>query len=316
MPPDPNPEIAVSVVVPAFNEAARLRRGFSRLEPVLADLDVEHTEFVIVDDGSSDDTAREALAVYGELPHRLVVQQPANRGKGAAVRLGVSVARGERVLAVDADMAIDPHHYRSMLDELDRADLVAGSRARDGHLRYESRTRTVAGRVFNHLVRHYTGITLVDTQCGAKAFRLGPARLLGLLGVVDGFAYDAEFFLLARRLALTVLAHPVTWEDVGGSSVHLRTAPLAMIGDLRALPRTKHVNPVVAVAADASLESIRGAARAARVQGLVIARGPEDALIVLARDGAVAATALAATLGGVLGTTDVSGLLGRAYEAV
>ena len=317
MPPDPNDAaITTTIIVPAFNEAARLRRGFGRLEPVLGDLDVEHTEFVIVDDGSTDDTAREALAVYGELPHRLVVQQPSNRGKGAAVRLGAAVARGERVLAVDADMAIDPHHYRSMLDELDRADLVAGSRARDGHIRYESLTRTLAGRVFNRLVRHYTGVTLVDTQCGAKAFRRGPARLLGLLGMVDGFAYDAEFFLLARQLGFTVLAHPVTWEDVGGSSVHLRTAPLSMIADLRALPHTNHVNPVVAVAADVSLDAVARAARTARIQGLVIARGPKDALIVLARDGAIAAAAIAAALEGRLATTDVNGLIGRSIEAV
>ncbi len=317
MPPDPNdPAIATTVIVPAFNEAARLGRGFGRLEPALDDLDVEHTEFVIVDDGSTDDTAREALAVYGDLPHHLVVQQPSNRGKGAAVRLGVAVARGERVLAVDADMAIDPRHYPTMLNELERADLVAGSRAHDGHIRYESRTRTVAGRVFNRLVRHYTGVTLVDTQCGAKAFRRGPARLLGLLGVVDGYAYDAEFFLLARQLGLTVLAHPVTWEDVRGSTVHLRSAPLSMIADLRALPRTKHVNPVVVVAADVSLDALGHAARAARVQGLVLARGPEDALIVFARDGAIAATSIAATLGGVLRTTDVAGLIGRSIEAV
>ncbi len=317
MPPDPNdPDIAVTIVVPAFNEAQRLRRGFARLQPFLEELDVEHTEFVIVDDGSTDDTAREALAVYGGLPHRLVVQQPSNRGKGAAVRLGVAVARGERVLAVDADMAIDPRHYRAMIDELDRADLVAGSRAHDGHLRYESRTRTVAGRVFNRLVRHYTGVTLVDTQCGAKAFRRGPARLLGLLGMVDGFAYDAEFFLLARRLDLTVLAHPVTWEDVGGSSVHLRSAPLAMIADLRALPRTRHVNPVVVAAADVSPESVAHAARGARVQGLVIARGAEDALIVLSRDDAIGATSIAAAIGGAVRTTDVAGLVGRAIEAV
>ena len=317
MPPDPSdPAITTTVVVPAYNEAARLGRGFARLEPVLDELDVEHTEFVIVDDGSADDTARQALVVYGELPHRLVVRQPSNRGKGAAVRLGVSVARGERILAVDADMAIDPHHYRPMLDELERADLVAGSRARNGRIRYQSLPRTVAGRVFNRLVRHYTGVELADTQCGAKAFRRGPARVLGLLGLVDGFAYDAEFFLLARQLGFSVLAHPVTWEDVGGSSVHLRSAPPAMIADLRALPRTKHVNPVVVADRDVSREAVGDAARAARVQGLVIARGPEDALIVFARDGAIGATAVAASIGATLRTTDVAELAGRAFEAV
>ncbi len=317
MPPDPNdPAIDITVVVPAFNEAARLSRGFARLEPVLGDLDPQRTEFVIVDDGSTDDTAREALAVYGALPHSLVVRQPSNRGKGAAVRLGVAVARGERILAVDADMAIDPRHYRAMVDRLDGADLVPGSRAKDGHIRYQSRARTGAGRVFNRLVRHYTGVTLVDTQCGAKAFRRAPARLLGLLGMVDGFAYDAEFFLLARQLGFTVSPYPVTWEDISGSSVHLRSAPLAMVTDLRALPRTKHVNPVVVVAPDVDRAAVERVARAARVQGLVIARGPEDALIVVARDGAVSATALAEGLGGFVRTTDLRGLVGRTVEAV
>ncbi len=102
--------LTTSLVIPAYNESLRLAAGFERLRPVLDEMDANTIEVVVVDDGSSDDTMRVANDVYGHLPHVVFVQQPQNRGKGAAVRLGISVASAPLVIATDADLSIRPVH--------------------------------------------------------------------------------------------------------------------------------------------------------------------------------------------------------------
>lgn len=309
-------EIITSIVIPAYNEAARLAPGYERLRAVLEAMGPEQTEVIVIDDGSSDETLRVAHDVYGHLAHSLVVQQPVNRGKGAAVRLGIALARGQYVVSADADMAIHPRHIPDIVTALAHCPLVPGSRVHERHIRYQSPLRTLTGGAFNILVRHYTGTTLRDTQCGCKGFQRGPARLLGLLGMIDGFAFDAELLFLAGKLGLAVEPLAVTWDDVQGSSVHIGRDSLTMLRDLRSLPRTEYRNPVVVLASDSDVEVVAAAARRIRVQGLVLARGDRDALLVLSRDGALAGRAIADELGGTLRTVGVDELRGRRLVAV
>jgi dolichyl-phosphate beta-glucosyltransferase len=308
--------LTTSLVIPAYNESLRLAAGFERLRPVLDEMDANTIEVVVVDDGSRDDTMQVAHDVYGHLPHVLFVQQPQNRGKGAAVRLGISVASAPLVIATDADLSIRPVHLPEFVVALRDSPLVPGSREQDTDDGYDTFVRTLAGRVFNLLVRHYTGTKLRDTQCGCKGFQLGPARILGLLGFYDRFVYDAEMLYLAERLGLAIRPIPVTWDDIAGSTVHVGRDSIQMIRDLRSLKRRKYENPVVDVAADVDIHAVDVAARASRVQGLVIARGSDNALVVLPRDGAVAGVGIATALGGSLRTAGLSELRGRTFDAV
>jgi dolichyl-phosphate beta-glucosyltransferase len=308
--------ITTSLVIPAYNESMRLAAGFERLRPVLDEMGPNETEVIVVDDGSTDDTMRVAHSVYGHLPHFLIVQQPENRGKGAAVRLGISVARAPFVIATDADLSIRPVHLLEFVLALRESPLVPGTREHNNDDGYDTVLRTLAGRVFNRLVRHYTGTTLRDTQCGCKGFQLGPARILGLLGFYDRFVYDAEMLYLADQLGLAIRPIPVTWDDIAGSTVHVGRDSLQMIRDLRTLRRRKYENPVVELDADVDIRAIDNAARASRVRGVVVARGVENALLVLPRDGAVAGVGIAAALGGSLRTAELTELRGRTYDAV
>jgi len=308
--------ITTSLVIPAFNESRRLAAGFERLRPVLDEMGPAQIEVVVVDDGSSDDTLRVAHAVYGHLPHVHFVQQPRNLGKGAAVRLGISVASAPFVIATDADLSIRPIHLPEFVVALRDNPLVPGSREHDTDDGYDTLLRSLASRVFNRLVRHYTGTTVRDTQCGCKGFQLGPARILGLLGFYDRFVYDAEMLYLADQLGLVIRPIPVTWDDIAGSTVHVGRDSLQMIRDLRSLRRRKYENPVVELALDVSVRALDEAARASRVRGLVVARGEHDALLVLPRDGAVAGVGIATALGGSLRTAGLAELLGRTYDAV
>lgn len=308
--------VSTSLVIPAYNESARLAAGFERLRDVLDAMDPERTQVVVVDDGSSDDTLRVAHDVYGHLPHTRFVQQPANRGKGAALRLGISVALGEKVITTDADLSIRPRYFPEFLTALTTCDVAPGARVKEGSSAYESPLRTVAGKTFNLLVRHYTGTTFRDTQCGAKGFRLGPARVLGLLGFYDRFVFDAEMLYLADRLGLSVRPLEVTWDDIAGSTVRVGRDSLQMIKDLRSLRHTRYENPVVELSRDVDVAEISPHALRARLNGLAVARGADDTLLVLSRDGAIGGAGLADALGGRLRTTRLDELRGRSFEAV
>ena len=308
--------IDVSIVIPAFNESTRLANGYDRLSPVLERMGVERCEIIVVDDGSGDDTMIRAHEVYGHLPETLFVQQPHNLGKGAALRLGMGLARGAHVITADADMAIDPSCIPTMIEHLREAPIAPGSRTEQGAIRYDSRLRTVAGGAFNRLVRHYTGTQLRDTQCGCKGFQAGAARVIALVGMIDRFAFDAELLFVADRLDLAVRPVHVTWRDVEGSSVRVGHDSFEMLRDMRGLSRTRYENPVVQTSPDVAIEPIAQAARAARVHGLAVARGADDALVVLPRDGALGGLGIAATLGGTLRVAGLDELRGRRFEAV
>jgi dolichyl-phosphate beta-glucosyltransferase len=308
--------LTTSLVIPAYNESLRLAAGFERLRPVLEAMNPEQIEVIVVDDGSRDDTMRVAHAVYGHLPHVQFVQQPDNRGKGAAVRLGISIASAPFVIATDADLSIRPIHLPDFVVALRDSPLVPGSRDQDATDGYDTFLRTLAGRVFNRFVRHYTGTNLRDTQCGCKGFQLGPARILGLLGFYDRFVYDAEMFYLADQLGLAIRPLPVTWDDIAGSTVHVGRDSIQMVRDLRSLKHRKYENPVVELDVAVDVAAVDDAARKSRVQGIVIARGTDNALAVLPRDGAVAGVGIATALGGSLRTAGLAELRGRTYDAV
>ena len=305
-----------SLVIPAFNEAARLRAGFERLRPTLEVQGDGSTEIVMVDDGSSDETMRVAHQVYGHLEHFRLVQHAHNMGKGAAVRTGLTHARYERVIVVDADMSIRPEHFPQVLDALGRAPMAPGSRARDGRIVYDTWGRSLSGSAFHALVRHYTKLSVRDTQCGCKGFRLPTGRLLSHLGMITGFAYDVELFYLARELDVPVETVPVTWDDIAGSTVRFANATRQLLRDLRGIARTRYECPVVEVGAEVGLEHVRRAALEARAAGLVVARGADSAMVITSRDSAVAAIGLAHSLGGQLRTATLAELRGRALEAV
>jgi hypothetical protein len=226
---------ALSIVVPAFNEAARLAEGVGRLTEAGAEgaVNPESTEIIVVDDGSTDRTADVASSLFSSFPDHRVLRLPENRGKGAAVRAGVRAASGRSVAYMDADMAIHPRQLPALLAALDGADVAIGSRALGRHgVAYSTRLRTFEGRAFNWAVNALTGVRLPDTQCGFKAFRAPVAHLLFGCAVVDRFAFDMEVLSLARRLDLRIAEVSVEWTDVPGSRIRPLRDPVSMLLDL------------------------------------------------------------------------------------
>ncbi|HZM57660.1 MAG TPA: dolichyl-phosphate beta-glucosyltransferase [Acidimicrobiales bacterium] len=227
--------LQLTIVVPAYNEAHRLGAGMRRFEAAVSAgaVDLERTEVVVVDDGSTDRTAQTADKLLAALPHHRVIRLPRNQGKGAAVRTGVASSRAPYTAYMDADMAIDPLAVPLLLDGLDRHDLAIGSRALpDSMVETTYVLRSLMGRFFNELVTTGTGLGLKDTQCGFKAIRTPAARLLFHLVRIDRFAFDVEILARARRLGLAVTEVPVHWKHVEGSTIHPLHDSLTMVADV------------------------------------------------------------------------------------
>jgi glycosyltransferase involved in cell wall biosynthesis len=207
----------LSIVIPAYNESARLPDTLARLGHILPAADAE---IVVVDDGSSDGTAAAARgADTGSIPLE-VLELPANEGKGAAVRAGVAATRGDVVLYMDADLATDVTQLDEFLGQLEQADVVVGSRAVPGAVVMNSTLlRRVMGRTFNRFVRVLTRLDVHDSQCGFKAFRGDIGRIVLSLSTVNGFAFDPEVLMIANMLDQRIVEVPVRWTAVDGSSV-------------------------------------------------------------------------------------------------
>jgi dolichyl-phosphate beta-glucosyltransferase len=222
----------MSVVIPAYREGKRIGTTVTEVRAALQSADAP-TEFevIVVDDGSTDDTAAAARAAGADQ----VLVLPVNRGKGAAVRAGVLAAKGRTIAFTDADLSYPPHQLVRFLEEVEGGyDVAVGSRK---HIEATTlvrgrRLRVLSGRIFNTL----TLIVLLgqyrDTQCGIKAFRSDVARILFSRARVDRFAFDVELFHLVERYRFSLKEVPVALANSRTSTVRVGLDALRMLRDL------------------------------------------------------------------------------------
>jgi len=232
----------LSIVIPAFNEAARLGGSLTTILSYLNERR-ESTELIVVDDGSTDATAKiaeEALADPGRVSARLIRYEE-NRGKGYAVRLGLLEAAANIALFSDADLSSPITEAPKLIDPIQRGeyDLTFGSRALDRKLIgvHQPWRREQGGRVFNLIVRLATALPFWDTQCGFKAFRMSVCRPLIEAAQIDRFGFDVELIYLAYVAQLRLREIPVRWNHASGgpldSSSNYSRDSLRMINEVR-----------------------------------------------------------------------------------
>lgn len=219
----------ISVVVPMFNERHRLPAGLAAIarlrERVPGDCEV-----ILVDDGSTDGTLQAARAAGAR-----VLAEP-HRGKGGALKAGVAVATGDRVLLADIDWSVDPAHVPAFL-AVD-ADLVLATREGPGARRIaEPSWRHWLGRAFNLGVQQGLLGGHSDTQCGFKLLTREAARALFPRLTIDGWAYDVELLYLAHRAGFSVRELPVVWRYEADSRLRPVRDGVAMLRDVRRVRR-------------------------------------------------------------------------------
>lgn len=210
---------ALSIVIPARDEAARLPATLQRLETFLAAGGLS-CEVLVVDDGSRDATA-EALRASA-LPGLRLLQHERGRGKGAACRTGMLAARGEHVLITDADLSVPIATVVPFLQIAADADVVIGSKFVPGAAARYPLGRRLGSWCGGLLIRALVVRGFHDTQCGFKLFRREAGQILFRHTRLDGFGCDFELLFLARRLGMKVVERPVEVAHHSGGSVNLR----------------------------------------------------------------------------------------------
>jgi len=222
-------EPEISVVIPAFNEEACLRATLTRIISYLRERVGEGSwEIIIVDDGSHDRTREVAGAFYPQGVRLL--SNPVNMGKGYSVKKGVLSARGEFVLFTDADLSTPIEEMEGLISAIrSGSDIAIASRAlpQSRILKPQPLGRVLLGRVFLWFVHLMNLKDFSDTQCGFKAFRREAALTLFRAIRIEGYAFDVELLLLARRMSLKVAQVPVSWRDSDHSTISV-FSPRAM----------------------------------------------------------------------------------------
>lgn len=220
----------LSVVIPVFNEEARLRETLATVAGHLAALAKARPlgghEIVVSDDGSRDRSVAIAQELAATLPLRLL-DGGVNRGKGAAVRAGMLAAAGDPVLFFDADLSTPLDTIAPFLDALaGGADVVIGTRKHRGAtiVRPQPWHRVKLGLAYTRLTNGLLGLDFSDFTCGFKAFRASAAQAIFRRQRLDRWSFDAEILFLARRLGLRVVEIPVTWADRPDSRVRVGSA--------------------------------------------------------------------------------------------
>jgi glycosyltransferase involved in cell wall biosynthesis len=216
----------LSIVIPAYNEERRIG---PTLDSVLRFLksQIYQSEVIVVDDGSSDNTANrvlERVPLYRDAGHelRVLINTP-NRGKGYSVKRGVLEAVGEILLFTDADLSSPITEAPKLIDPIGRgrADVTFGSRALNPELIgvHQPRMRELGGSVFNLCMRTITGLRFKDTQCGFKAFRREAALPVFALQRVERFGFDPEVLYISKKQGNRLLEVPVVWNHCEGGEL-------------------------------------------------------------------------------------------------
>jgi dolichyl-phosphate beta-glucosyltransferase len=218
------PSLALSVILPAFDEAKRLPPYLAAIRSYLDGGSTDPYEVIVVDDGSHDATAEVVAGIAEQWPQLRLLRHTCNQGKGAAVRTGMLAAEGELLLFADADGATPIEECSRLMAAIAAgADVAVGSRLVPDPEVSRSRRwhRGLAGRVFAAAARRLLGIDVLDTQCGFKMFRAEAGRQLFSAMHEERYLFDLELLLLANEFKLSVVEVPIRWHEVSGGHMHL-----------------------------------------------------------------------------------------------
>jgi len=229
---------AVSLVIPVFNGESLLAENLALLESFFTGTDLT-AEVIVVDDGSTDRTPE--ILDRCSMAGLVVVRLPANRGKFAAIRAGMAVARGGCRIFTDADLPYDLDAIRYMAELIldQKFHIVVGDRTlAESELGADQPfLRRLSTRVFSFSVRMLVTGELFDTQVGFKAFRGDVASLLFPLVTDDGFAGDVELLYVALKYNLAIRRIPVRLLRTGPTTVSVAGHSLPMLRTIAGLRR-------------------------------------------------------------------------------
>ena len=221
-------------MLPAYNESARIRATIEKIS-AYADQRGWRAEVLVVNDGSSDDTAAIVRQMAVQHPQLVLLENPGNRGKGYSVRNGMLRANGAVLLFSDADLSSPIAEADKLFAALEEGAAVAiGSRWVKAELQLKRQPlyRQLFGRLFNLALRLVLGLKFKDTQCGFKAFTREAAQQLFPMQRIDRWGFDPELLFLAKKRGLAVAEVPVAWSHREGTRLNPVRDGIRMLGEM------------------------------------------------------------------------------------
>jgi len=211
----------LSIIIPAFNESYNLKRNIPRLVEYLNSRNIER-EIIVSEDGSTDDTC-EILKRFSEVYGVLHLHYKKRRGKGAALKKAGPYTKYGKIIFIDADMPVNLDSFETMIKELETNDIVIGSRyLREQDMRTRTFKRLLLGRTYQLLVKvFFPKLKISDTQCGFKGFKRDVFIDLNKKTRTNGWSWDLEFLVNARKRGLKIKELPTRWKDNKKTNVNL-----------------------------------------------------------------------------------------------
>ena len=199
-----------SVIVPAYKEGKTIKDNLLEIRKALLE-SVDSFEILAVNDGSPDNTKEQIMEVAALYPEVKYAGYDKNRGKGGAIKHGVSEASGDVIGFIDADLDIDPSHLVRYYGHMEQTgcDVVIGSKMhKDSKLDYPPMRRFVSWGYFI-ILKVLFGMNIKDTQTGVKLYKASLIKKVAPMLKVKGYAFDIEVLALCAHEGAVIDQMPV-----------------------------------------------------------------------------------------------------------
>ncbi len=217
-------EIFLSVIIPAYNEENRIVPTLLSTDSWLSGKGFEY-EILVVNDGSTDKTKEVVQKVIGNTKNIKFIDNFRNQGKGAVVKQGMLLAKGQWRLFMDADNSTTIDHFEKMIPLAKQGyDVIIGSRdSKDAKGAKQAVKQPFLKRLFGNLgnliIQFIAVWGIWDTQCGFKAFSKEAARDIFSRALIKKWGFDVEALFLAKKLGYKIGIIPVYWKNDPNSHV-------------------------------------------------------------------------------------------------
>lgn len=224
--------LELSVIIPLYNEEKRFPKSFLKIEKFFQKVNLRK-EYIFIDDGSVDKTLEIIKKIKSDSLIK-VFTNVVNKGKGAALKLGVKYARGKVIFFTDADLSTPIEEFKKLYSYIDRYDMVIGSRRVGGSQIRVAQPfhRRFLGSIFYLIYFLFFSRKVKDTNCGFKCYRYKAAKHLYGNTINSRWGFDAEVIYLAEKYGYIIKEVPIIWLNDPHSRVSTLGASLNTIMEL------------------------------------------------------------------------------------